>query len=54
VVNLVNKLEQEKLAGSAASLASRLANIDFVVLDDGVSAVFPGWRQLAVPSGQYT
>jgi DNA replication protein DnaC len=34
VVNLVNKLEQEKLAGRAGSLASRLANIDFVVLDE--------------------
>ncbi|SHI11204.1 IstB-like ATP binding protein [Desulfofustis glycolicus DSM 9705] len=34
MVNLVNKLEQEKLAGRAGSLASRLANIDFVVLDE--------------------
>lgn len=34
VVNLVNKLEQEKLAGWNGSLASRLANIDFVVLDE--------------------
>jgi len=34
VVDLVNKLEQEKLAGRAGSLASRLSNIDFVVLDE--------------------
>ena len=31
VVDLVNKLEQEKLAGRAGSLTSRLSNIDFVV-----------------------
>ena len=34
VVDLVNKLEQEKLAGRAGSLTSRLSNIDFVVLDE--------------------
>jgi DNA replication protein DnaC len=34
VIDLVNKLEQEKLAGKAGSLTSRLANIDFVVLDE--------------------
>jgi len=34
VVDLVNKLEQEKLAGRASSLASRLSNVDFVVLDE--------------------
>jgi DNA replication protein DnaC len=34
VIDLVNKLEQEKLAGRTGSLASRLANIDFVVLDE--------------------
>ncbi len=34
VVNLVNKLEQEKLAGRTGSLASRLANVDFVILDE--------------------
>ena len=34
VVDLVNKLEQEKLAGKTGSLTSRLANIDFVVLDE--------------------
>jgi DNA replication protein DnaC len=34
VVDLVNKLEQEKLAGRVGSLASRLSNIDFVVLDE--------------------
>jgi DNA replication protein DnaC len=34
VVDLVNKLEQEKLAGKTGSLASRLANLDFVVLDE--------------------
>lgn len=34
VVDLVNKLEQEKLAGRTGSLASRLSNIDFVVLDE--------------------
>jgi len=34
VVDLVNKLEQEKLDGKAGSLASRLANIDFVILDE--------------------
>ena len=34
VIDLVNKLEQEKLAGKAGSLTSRLAKIDFVVLDE--------------------
>ena len=34
VVDLVNKLEQEKLAGRAGSLTSRLSNLDFVVLDE--------------------
>jgi DNA replication protein DnaC len=34
VVDLVNKLEQEKLAGRAGSLTSRLSNVDFVVLDE--------------------
>lgn len=34
VVDLVNKLEQEKLAGKTGSLASRLANVDFVILDE--------------------
>ncbi|NNK97210.1 MAG: ATP-binding protein [Desulfobacterales bacterium] len=34
VVDLVNKLEQEKLAGRTGSLTSRLSNIDFVVLDE--------------------
>ena len=34
VVDLVNKLEQEKLAGKTGSLTSRLANVDFVVLDE--------------------
>ena len=41
VVNLVNKLEQEKLSGKAGSLASRLANIDFVVLDELGYLPFP-------------
>ena len=41
VVNLVNKLEQEKLAGKVGSLASRLANIDFVVLDELGYLPFP-------------
>ena len=41
VVNLVNKLEQEKLAGNAGSLASRMANIDFVVLDELGYLPFP-------------
>lgn len=41
VVNLVNKLEQEKLAGKAGSLASRSANIDFVVLDELGYLPFP-------------
>jgi DNA replication protein DnaC len=34
VVDLVNKLEQEKLAGRSGSLTRRLANMDFVVLDE--------------------
>jgi DNA replication protein DnaC len=34
VVDLVNRLEQEKLTGRAGSLAGRLSNIDFVVLDE--------------------
>jgi len=34
VVDLVNKLEQEKLAGRAGSLTSRLSNVDFVILDE--------------------
>ncbi len=34
VVDLVNKLEQEKLGGRAGSLAGRLSNVDFVVLDE--------------------
>ena len=34
VVDLVNKLEQEKLGGRAGSLASRLSKVDFVVLDE--------------------
>ena len=34
VVDLVNKLEQEKLAGRTGSLTSRLSNVDFVVLDE--------------------
>lgn len=34
VIDLVNKLEQEKLSGRTGSLASRLANLDFVVLDE--------------------
>ena len=34
VIDLVNKLEQEKAAGKSGSLTSRLANIDFVVLDE--------------------
>lgn len=34
VVDLVNKLEQEKLAGRAGSLTSRLSNVDVVVLDE--------------------
>ena len=34
VVDLVNKLEQEKLAGRTGSLASRLSKVDFVVLDE--------------------
>lgn len=34
VVDLVNKLEQEKLAGRAGSLVSRLSKVDFVVLDE--------------------
>lgn len=32
VVDLVNKLEEEKLAGRSGSLTRRLANMDFVVL----------------------
>lgn len=34
VVDLVNKLEQEKQSGRAGSLASRLSKVDFVVLDE--------------------
>lgn len=34
VIDLVNKLEQEKLTGRAGSLASRLSKLDFVVLDE--------------------
>lgn len=34
VVDLVNKLEMEKLAGRSGSLTRRLANMDFVVLDE--------------------
>ena len=34
VVDLVNKLEQEKLGGRAGSLAGRLSKVDFVVLDE--------------------
>lgn len=36
VVDLVNKLEQEKFAGKTGSLPSRLANIDFVVLEGSI------------------
>jgi len=41
VVDLVNKLEQEKLAGRAGSLASRLSDIDFVILDELGYLPFP-------------
>ena len=34
VVDLVNQLEQEKLAGKTLTLANRLKNIDVVVLDE--------------------
>lgn len=34
VVDLVNQLEQEKMAGKALTLANRLKNIDVVVLDE--------------------
>lgn len=34
VVDLVNQLEQEKHLGKAGRLANRLANVDFVVLDE--------------------
>lgn len=34
VIDLVNKLDQEKAAGKSGSLASRLANVDFVILDE--------------------
>ncbi len=34
VIDLVNQLEKEKYLGRAGSLANRLANVDFVVLDE--------------------
>lgn len=34
VVDLVNQLEKEKLAGNAGSLVNRLRNIDIVILDE--------------------
>ena len=34
VIDLVNQLEQEKHLGKAGRLANRLANVDFVVLDE--------------------
>ena len=34
VIDLVNKLEQEKHLGKAGALAGRLANVDLVVLDE--------------------
>lgn len=34
VIDLVNKLEQEKHAGKAGMLTNRLANVDLVVLDE--------------------
>jgi DNA replication protein DnaC len=34
VIDLVNKLEQEKYLGKAGSLANRLTNVDFIVLDE--------------------
>jgi len=34
VIDLVNQLEQEKEQGNSGRLASRLARIDFVVLDE--------------------
>ncbi len=34
VVDLVNQLEQEKHLGNAGRLANRLANVDFIVLDE--------------------
>ena len=34
VIDLANRLEQEKHLGKAGSLAGRLANLDFVVLDE--------------------
>jgi len=34
VIDLVNKLEQEKHLGKAGSLANRLSNVDFIVLDE--------------------
>jgi len=34
VIDLVNQLEQEKHLGKAGTLANRLANVDFIVLDE--------------------
>jgi len=34
VLDLVNRLEQEKHLGKAGALANRLANVDFVILDE--------------------
>ncbi len=34
VVDLVNQLEQEKAAGKAGQLATRLVNVDAVILDE--------------------
>lgn len=34
IVDLVNQLEQEKMAGKAGQLANRLQNVDVVVLDE--------------------
>jgi DNA replication protein DnaC len=52
-VDLVNALEQEKLAGRQGQIAHRLVHADLVILDElGLSAVQPERRGLAVSSDE--